>query len=186
MNEHRLHRLVIQVTQIVFAVSVISGCGYTARSMISDKYRTIYIAPFANKTDITREADAANKYKLYRPMLESDITREVINKYLFDGNLKPGKEESADLTLRGELTDFRKDPVRYDENDNVSEYRVNMVVNLTLWDNKADKQEWQESGFTGESTYFTSGTQVKSEGTAINEAITDLARRIVEGTVEQW
>ena len=66
----------------------LSGCGYTTRSMISSKYRSIYVVPFVNKIDITNEEYTANKYRIYRPLLETDITKSVINKYLFDGNLR--------------------------------------------------------------------------------------------------
>jgi len=164
----------------------LAGCGYTTRSMISNKFRTIYIASFANKIDITKETDVGNKYKIYRPYLETDISKAVINKFLLDGNLKITKEEAADLVLRGELVDFRKDPLRYSDSDEVEEYRVNLVVNLTLWDKKDDKLVWEEKNFTGDTSYFTTGSSAKSEATAINDAITDLARRIVERTVEQW
>jgi hypothetical protein len=68
----------------------------------------------------------------------------------------------------------------------VEEYRLNLVVNLKLWDNKENKLVWQENRFTGETTYFTMGPQAKSEDSAMNDALTDLARRIVERTVEQW
>jgi len=164
----------------------LAGCGYTTRSMISNKFRTIYIASFANKIDITRETDVGNKYKIYRPYLETDITKSVINKFLLDGNLKIVKEGVADLILRGELVEFRKDPLRYSDSDEVEEYRVNLVVNLTLWDTKDDKLVWEEKNFTADTTYFTTGSSAKSEATAINDAIADLARRIVERTVEQW
>ncbi len=167
-------------------ISALAGCGYTTRSMISDKFKTIYIVPFVNKIDITNEVYTGREYKIYRPMLETDITRKVTNKFLFDGNLKPTREESADLILKGELIDFRKDPLRYNENDDVTEYRINVVVNITLWDRKLDKQVWQENGFTGFVDYFTSGYQAKSEVAAITNAIDDLARRIVERAVEQW
>ena len=70
-------------------VTALSGCGYTTRSMLYGKYNTIYIAPFSNKVDIAQETFSENKYRIYRPMLETDITKKVINRYLFDGNLKP-------------------------------------------------------------------------------------------------
>ncbi|MFA5090576.1 MAG: LPS assembly lipoprotein LptE [Candidatus Omnitrophota bacterium] len=167
-----------------------AGCGYTTRSMISDKFKTIYVVPFVNKIDITNEADVANKYRIYRPLLETDITRAVTNKYFFDGNLRPTKEELADLVLKGELMEFRKDPLRYTDNDNeVAEYRVNIIVNLSLWDRKENKVVWEEKNFTGDTTYFTNysttGTP-KSEDQAVTDAISDLARRVVERTVEQW
>lgn len=164
------------------------GCGYTTRSMISDKFKTVYVAPFLNKIDITKETDVASKYKIYRPFLETDITKAVIAKFLSDGNLKLLKQESADLVLKGELVEFRKDPLRYTDSDEVEEYRINLIVNLNLWDNKENRLAWEEKRFTGDTTYFalTTNSQYKSEATAINDAITDLARRIVERTVEQW
>lgn len=164
----------------------IMGCGYTTRSMISGKFKTIYVRPFINKIDITYDTDAASKYKIYKAGLETDITRTVVDKYLFDGNLRPIKLESADLILKGELIEFRRDPLRYTESDEVEEYRLNLVVNIELWDPGENKLVWQENGFTGDTTYFTSGINAKSEATAINDALSDLARRVVERTVEQW
>lgn len=164
----------------------LTGCGYTTRSMISDKFKTISIPPFLNKIDITKEVNVASKYKIYRPYVDTDVTKAVINKFLWDGNLKPVKQAGADLVLKGELVEFRKDPLRYTDNDDVEEYRVNIIVNISLWDNRKNELVWQENNFTGNATYFTTGTQAKSEATAISDAITDLARRIVERTVEQW
>lgn len=164
----------------------LAACGYTTRSMVSNKFKTIYITQFANKVDITQETYSANKYRIYRPMLETDITRAVIDKFLFDGNLKPVKSESADLVVKGELMEFRRDPLRYTDSDEVEEYRINLVVNIGLWDNKENKLIWQENNFTGDTTYFVTGQAAKSETTALNDAISDLARRIVERVVEQW
>lgn len=169
----------------------LAGCGYTTRSMISEKFKTIYIAPFVNKIDITAEADAASKYKVYKPMLETDITRAVVSKFLFDGNLRPVKSESADLTLKGEVMEFRRDPLRYTDSDEVEEYRINLVVNITLWDNKENKLVWEEKNFTGDFTYFTAYSTMqavtkKTDDQAVPDAIADLARRIVERAVEEW
>ncbi len=172
-----------------FLFSAAAGCGYTTRSMISNQFHTIYVVPFVNKIDITKETDAANKYKLYKPMLETDITRALSNKYLFDGNLRPVKSESADLILKGELVEFQRDPLRYTDNNEVEEYRISIGVNLTLWDTKENKLVWQENNFTGDFTYFTSFTTAgtpKSDEVAVNDAVADLARRVVERTVEQW
>lgn len=184
--------LFLFLTAICFLLSAaLTGCGYSTRSMLSGKYRTIYIAPFLNKVDITQEAYSANKYRIYRPMLETDITKKVINKYLFDGNLRPIKEDHADLALKGELVEYRKDPLSYDNNnENVTEYRINIYVNLSLWDTKENELLWQENNFNGNYSFFTSsasGNVIKvTEDTAVTNAVEDLARRIVERTVEQW
>lgn len=124
-------------------------------------------------------------------MLDTDITKAVINKFLFDGNLRPIKAEDADLILKGEVIEFRRDPLRYTDSDEVEEYRINLIVNINLWDNKGNKIEWKETGFTGDYTYFTNYSTMtvvtkKTDDQAVSEAIDDLARRIVERVVEQW
>ena len=170
----------------VIPAFMLPGCGYTTRSMISGEFRTIYITPFANKIDLTQETAVANKYQIYRPHLETELTQAVINKFVFDGNLKVREKDSADLILKGDLVELRKDPLRYTESNEVQEYRINIVVNISLWNRSSDKLVWQEQGFTGDTTYFTSGSQAISEEAAVTAGVKDLARRIVERTVEQW
>lgn len=184
MKKIRFLSVVCSLWSVVF---FLSGCGYTTRSAIANKYRTIYVTPFVNKIDITSEADALSKYQLNRPTLETDVTKVVVNRYYMDGNLRPVRLEDADLILKGELVEFRKDPLRYNQdNDEVTEYRINLVVNLSLWNRKENKLVWEENRFTGETTYFVSGTTATTEAAAINQSLTDLARRIVERTVEAW
>lgn len=188
----RISRFSLQAAVCFILAASLSGCGYTTRSMLYGNYKTIYIAPFLNKVDITQEAFSANKYRIYRPMLETDITKKVINRYLFDGNLKPAKEAGADLVLKGELIEYRKDPLSYTANtENVTEYRINIYVNLSLWDVKENKLLWQENNFNGNYSFFTADNTNNAsikvpEATAVNNAVEDLARRIVERTVEQW
>jgi len=186
MNYSKLKKSIIPLVPITFLLFAFTGCGYTTRSMISNKFRTIYVVPFVNKVDITSEVNTGNKYKVYRPMLESEVSRAVNNKFLFDGNLKPTKQELADVVLKGELVEFRRDPLRYTESNEVAEYRINIVVNISLWDKRENKLLWKEDGFTGDTSYFTTGSLAKSEDTAVTDAINDLARRIVEHAVEQW
>ncbi len=190
-QSHKINLFLCLSAMSLLLATALTGCGYTTRSMLSGKFSTIYIAPFLNKVDVTQETYTANKYRIYRPMLETDITKKVINRYLFDGNLKPAKEIQADLVLKGELVEYRKDPLTYDSNgENVTEYRINIYVNLSLWDQKENKLVWEENNFNGNYSYFTSsasGNVIKvAEDTAVNNAVEDLARRIVERTVEQW
>lgn len=164
----------------------LSGCGYTTRSLISQQgYYTIYVRPFVNKIDITSETSVAREYKIYHPLLENDITRKVIDQFILDGNLRLAKEEDADLILGGELINYRKDTLRYTGTDDeeVEEYRVSLVVNLKLYDTSKQTLVWEVGSFVGDTTYI---PQEKSESTAISEAVSDLARRIVNRTVDIW
>ncbi len=88
IGEEKMKKIFLLITGYWLLVTGLTGCGYTTRSMISSEFKTIYIQPFVNKIDFTRETSVANKYKIYRPMLETEITKAVINKFIFDGNLK--------------------------------------------------------------------------------------------------
>jgi hypothetical protein len=93
--------------------------------------------------------------------------------------------------LKGELVEFRKDPLRYSENDEIDEYRLNILVNISLWNNRENRMLWEEKNFTGDFTYFPPTSTLtnvikKSDDQAVVDAVKDLARRVVERTVEQW
>jgi len=167
------------------ALIFISGCGYTTQSLLPTEFKKIYVDNFVNKIKVTDESSDARMYRGYRPGMEIEMTRKIRDKYVFDGNLKVANREDADLILKGELVDFRHEALRYDRNDNIEEYRVRMVVNMEL-QTKDGKTRWQENNFAGESLYRTSGPLVKTETQAILEAEDDLARRVVERTIEEW
>lgn len=170
----------------ILLFSFMSGCGYSSRSLIDPSIKTIYVKPFENKIDFGVEGSTYSKLRTYFPRLETDITSAVVNRFIFDGNLKVVKEKDADVILKGELVEYRRDVLRYDENENVEEYRLSIIVNISLYDVKKEKTVWTENGFTGDTDYFLSGSNAKSESAAITDGITDLARRIVERAVENW
>jgi hypothetical protein len=170
----------------ILILSFLSGCGYTTRSMIAPNIKTIYIKPFENKINFGAEDSTYSKLRTYYPRLEADITNAVVDRFIVDGNLKVVKEENADVILNGELVEYRRSVLRYDESENVEEYRLDIIVNISLRNVKEQENIWTENGFTGETTYFVSGSQAKSESSAIKDGIIDLARRIVERTVENW
>ena len=167
-------------------VLAVSGCGYTTRSLLPPDLKTIYVDNFKNTISITAEQNELRMYRGYRPGMEIDLTRAVINKFLLDGSLKIANESDADLILKGDLIDFKRDALRYDANNNIEEYRIKLIVNMNLVNAKTGDTMWTEMGFAGETTYRTSGSLAKTETQAVNDAIDDLARRIMERTVEAW
>jgi hypothetical protein len=164
----------------------VAGCGYTTKSLLPTNYKTIFVNSFGNKIKITAEQSNVRMYRGYRPGLEAEITKAVIDKFLFDGNLRIASDNNANIILKGELVDFRKEPLRYDANDNIEEFRLVLTVNLELIDSATGNTVWKETNFSGETTYRTSGPLAVSESAAITNGIIDLARRIVERTVEGW
>jgi len=163
-------------------VLTIAGCGYTTGSLLPSNYKKIAILPFENKVNNVQE----NSSVLYVPLLETNVRTSIIDKFLFDGNLKIADEDKADLLLKGALIGIAQDDLRQDTNQNVQEYRVRIIVSLTLTERATGKVLWEEPSFSGETTYFLTGSQAQSQSAAIDAALTDLATRVVERTVENW
>jgi len=160
----------------------LAGCGYTTGSTLPAHLKTVHIEPFKNSINY-----ASNGIRnIYLPLLEIDARNEIVNRFLFDGNLKLADKDLADLVLSGELVGYNREGLRFDDRDNVEEYRVRIVVNLKMYDNTSQSVMWQEKGFGGEGTYFVSGSLAEPEDNAVDKALEDLARRVVERTVEAW
>jgi len=168
----------------IFAIS--SGCGYTTGSLLPSNLKTVYVDNFKNAINVGRETTESSKYALYRPGIDNDVTNAIVNRFTFDGNLKITTREKAGLILSGTLADYRKEALRYDNADNVEEYRVKITVDMELIRASDSKVLWREKNFTGESTYNTTGSFATTEEVARDKALEDLARRVVERTVEGW
>jgi len=170
----------------VSAGLALAGCGYTARPGLAPHLKTVYVKPFANRIDVTQLSTSDGRFPLYRHRMEVDLTNAVLSRYQFTGLLRPSTPERADCRLEGELTQFRRDALRYDANEQVEEWRLNLIVNLRFVDQTTNTLLWEEGGFTGDTTYFAAGRNQESEASALDRAVTDLARRIVERCVENW
>ena len=171
---------------IIAGILLSSGCGYTTQSLLPTNYKTIFIPPFKNGIKVEAEQSNMRMYRGYRPGMEIELTKSVINRFISDGNLEVYKESSSDLLLIGELIDYRREPLRYDSNDNIEEYRIKIVVNIELQEGATGKTVWKEEGFAGETTYKTTGSNAKSDSAAVKDAMEDISRRIVERAVEAW
>jgi len=161
----------------------LTGCGYTTTSALPPRLKTICIGSFKNSIPYT---DAANQ-SVYIPLLEVKARDAVVKRFQFDGNLDiVDSPEEADLVLKGELIEYRRNPLRYTDHDDVEEYRIQIIMKLALVDTADEEPMWEYSRFIGESTYFLTGTQASTEDAAVAKATVDLARRIVETTIENW
>jgi len=164
-----------------------AGCGYTTRAFVSATgYRTIHVRPFANKVDTTSEESVGSRFKTYFPLLENKVTNAVVDRFIYDGELRVVPEDEADIVLSGDLVHYRRESLRDADDDTPQEYRISLFVDITLTDAKTDRVLWHKTNFAGDTSYYTTGSYVKSESQALEDAVADLARRIVETTVEIW
>jgi hypothetical protein len=172
---------VFSLWSLVFCLWSIS-CGYTTGSNLASHLKTIHVEPFENKISYASE----DRRNLYLPLIEVKTRNAVIDRFQFDGHLKPAQSDRANLILKGALTGFERHALRFTDEDDVQEYRIQIIVSLEMVDTSTKETFWSEPSFVGEATYFVSGPLAKSEETAVEEAMIDLARRIVERTIENW
>jgi hypothetical protein len=174
----------------IFAIILlltISGCGYTSKPFLSSRLETIYVDNFRNKIDITKETEYKEHYRLYRPGLERKATKETKERFIFDGTLEVVNDpDSADSLLECAIIDYRKEPLQYTDNKVVDEYRLKIIVSIKFTDLIENSVLVDEAEFAGEATYTLTGPLAGTESTAQDEALADLARRIVEKVVEGW
>ncbi len=160
----------------------LAGCGYTTGSLLPSNYRRIAINPFKNQVEYINQDTRA----LYVPALESNVRTAINDRFLFDGHLRIADPDKADLVMDGALLTLEQDALRVDVNQNIQEYRVRVVVSLKLTDTATGKVLWTEPSFAGETTYYLNGAQASSQSAALDAALTDLATRVVDRTVENW
>ena len=94
-------------------------------------------------------------------------------------------KDSADAVLEGSILQYRKDPLRY-QNEVVQEYRISLVCDVKLVNQRDSSILFEEKNITGDATYFTTGALQKTETSALSDAMSDLARRIINKIVENW
>ncbi len=148
---------------------LIAGCGYTTGTLLPTHIKTVAVPTFANLT--------------YRPGVEVDLCKRIIDRFTFDGNLRIAPSERADSLLQGEVAGYQKQALRYRDNEKIEEYRLILSVNVSFKDLRKDKVIWEAKGFSGKTEYFPAE---KSEEDALTEAIDDLAKKIVDKTIEGW
>lgn len=158
------------------------SCGYSTRSSLPSDIHTLYVPAFKNSINYTTQTNRS----VYLPLLEVKARNAIIDQFLFDGNLKISQSDIADLVLKGELKSYERVGLRYTDNDDVQEYRVIVTVSLEMLNQNTNEIMWKEPSFSGEATFFVSGPQSTSEEEAAEQALLDLAKRVVERTVENW
>lgn len=163
-----------------------AGCGYTTKVNLPEHVKVIHIAPVKNTIDLSSEISDKSRFRVYRPGSEVDLTNAIINRFIFDGHLKVGSPEASNAILETKLTDYRRDSLRYSDNDDVQEYRLTIVLDAVLYTLPDRKVIWRDSALIGDTTFFLSGPRAVSEDEASAKAVEDVARRVIERTLEAW
>lgn len=157
-----------------------SSCGYhftPVGGIVPESAKTIAIPVFINGT--------------YEPLIDTQVTRAVVDEFLADGRLQVVDLEAADIVLKGAVTKFEITPTSYTADTFVQSYNISIGVNITIEDAKAHKVLLKDSGVgsvfnSGYAVFIGNITQTKiAKDAAVKNACKDLAStlrsRVLEG-----
>jgi len=117
------------------------------------------------------------------------LTSELIDVLQENRALSLTQARNADSILHGKILEYKRSPYSYDENEEVQEYKIEMVIAVEYEDRKKRKILWTEPRMHQWSTYFvvaTAGNEAEDEEDAQLRAIQKLAEDIKTKTVEGW
>ncbi len=150
----------------------LNSCAYTVKSILPEHIKKVTVTTFKNNT--------------FHYGLEDTLTDAVIREFIVDGRLRVGRAKTADALLSGEITRYDREPLSYDNENIVEEYKIRIMVDITFKDLTTAEALWKEKEMEGEATYSVRIEPIETEQEGLERAIEELARRIVSRTIEGW
>jgi hypothetical protein len=172
-------RILISLVLLITATSVLVGnsCGpYTFTPNLPGYIKTVAIPLFKNP-------------RTFKYGAERVITDAVIDEFIADGTLDVVDEYDADSKLIGEIVSYKKEALSYDVHELVQEYNLAVVVSITFQDARSGEVIWQEKSMYEAVSYFTVETSkgpAETEDEALERLAEELARKIVNRTMQGW
>ena len=159
--------LLRQLICVAFVFVLVSGCGYSQKSLIDRKINTIYISIFENNTFVRG--------------IEFDIAKAVKDEIMSRTSLRIVQKDSADIILTGKIGGSAQAALSQSR-DNIVESSVSISASVTLLDTRTGRSMGGGAG-GGASFIVDRGENVQS---ATEEAIAILARNLVNQLEEEW
>lgn len=156
-----------QLICVAFVFVLVSGCGYSQKSLIDRKINTIYISIFENNTFVRG--------------IEFDIAKAVKDEIMSRTSLRIVQKDSADVIMTGKIGGSAQAALSQSR-DNIVESSVSISAGVTLLDTRTGRN--MSGGAGGSASFIVDrGENVQS---ATEEAIASLARRLVDNLEEKW
>jgi hypothetical protein len=156
----------------LLAAALSAGCVYGFQGGgLPEHVRTVAVLPFDNRTG------------------EPALTLEVFNavREAAEGRLglRAATEANADAVVRGEIVRYEPDiPLAYQGGQGqveVTRRRVQIVVNVEIYDQREGRPLWRQSGLSVDGEY-NPPQEAEGRRTAIQKLVTSF----VEGAQSQW
>ena len=165
---------------LMAAMLLVSGCGYTQKTVLPNDIKSIYVETVKNEVPI-------DQVYAHVPGVEIKVTNAVIKRLNQDGTLKVVSDPTkADAILESSMIQFQQEGARYSNLESVEEYKLYIALSLKLINAKTKETIWVEPNFYGDSEYFVSDVRSIGLNEAADRSVERLARNVVDRIVEDW
>ena len=160
----------MQFTCVLVLLALITGCGYTTKSLISRKINSVFIPIFGNYT--------------FRAGLEFDLTTALKDEIMSKTKLRIARKDDADTVLTGRIVVFTAGVMSSNAKDNIVESSVAISVNVARMDRRTGRGLASMDGLTNSAAYVV--PRGENINTATEECLEGLAEKIVSQLEEKW
>jgi outer membrane lipopolysaccharide assembly protein LptE/RlpB len=160
---------------IIIACLTVTACGYSLRGNLPAHIKTVAIPVFVNRTAV--------------PAVESLITGAVVEAFATSGRLRVVSSERADSILEGEVVGYELEPLAFDPDANVRQYRLVVTLNLRFRDIRGNELLFEELGVQERADFVLAGqvaTNIALEEGAVRRAAVDIGRAVVNLAVDRF
>ncbi|MEW6357427.1 MAG: LPS assembly lipoprotein LptE [Planctomycetota bacterium] len=154
----------------VMMLCLLMGCGYSSRPVLKSGVDSVYVPVFDNQT--------------FRRELEFPLTEAVKNEILYKTQLKIVPKNKADSILKGDIVEYQERVLTEDTNDNVTETRVFIYINVQWIDQRTGRVIMKRDRLVRPTEFVTAKGETLA--TANAEAFDDLAELVVQAMEADW
>ena len=161
---------------ILLCLVLAAGCGYRlARpsNPLLDNIETIAIPFFKNNS--------------FEPGLEAIFTNAFVSEFVESRRLQVVGVEQADVVLYGKIKDVNQDSIAYNLDDKAREYRIMVVLSVSLEDRRTGSVLWKRGSMKHSEEFPVSQQTVFSEAAkreALKTLADDLAERVHDSIMQ--
>jgi hypothetical protein len=122
-----------------------------------------------------------------QPNIENDLTQQLNQAFLIDGRMEITDSDHASAILQGTIVQYLLEPLLLDVHNTPQQYKLRIILRLSLKDTKAGQNLWTEDAFEESTTYYVAnnlGIQPEDESIARLRLIKQLSQRIVSKVIE--
>lgn len=170
-RRRRLRSLAALVLAVVVGGA---GCGYSLRPSLPPHIKTVHIPVLRNRTA--------------EPGIETFVTQALTEAFVTSGRIRlAASAREADAILEGAIIGYSLTALAFDRTANVTEYRLEIALALTLHDRRNDVTLWKHDRLQERADFRVPGQVTQTlvrEETALKQAAVDISRTIVSLALE--